>query len=373
VREILVVAGEASGDLHAAPVVAALAARRPARPIVAVGGDRTAAAGATLLRHVRELSAMGFVEVLRHLPAHARLLRELRERFARGETGLVILVDYPGFNLRVAAAARAARIPVLYYITPQVWAWRAGRLRTMREVITRAAVILPFEEPLLREAGIAATYVGHPLLDHAGGLPSRADARALLGLRDDVPVLALFPGSRAGELGRHLDVMVAAAQRLAREVAGLQVVVAGAPGMTLEAARCPFPVVRERSLAVYAAADAALSKSGTNTLEAALAGCPLVVGYRTGGLNYAIAKRVVRIPHVSLVNIVARRAVVPELLQDAMTPDAFAAAARPLLDPTAPERRAMLEGLAAVRAALGEPGAAARVAAMAEAMLGTAA
>ncbi len=368
-REVVFVAGEVSGDLHAAGVVAALRAARPDVAITGVGGDRMQAAGMDLLVHVRDLSAMGFVEVVRHVPGHWRLLRRLRARFREGRTALVVLLDYPGFNLRVAAAARAAGVPVLYYITPQVWAWRAQRLETMRRVITEAAVILPFEVPLLTQHGIPATFVGHPLLDKAAAMPDRAAARAALGVAGDAPVLALFPGSRAGEVARHLDVMVAAAQRLQGAMPSLRVVVAGAPGIALDGARCPFPVVRTDAFTIFRAADAALCKSGTNTLEAAVAGCPLVVGYKANALSYALAKRLVTIPHISLVNIVAQRGIVPELLQDAMTAEGLAEAAAPLLADT-PARRAQVAALEALRASLGTPGAAGRVAAIAARMLG---
>ncbi|MBX6332200.1 MAG: lipid-A-disaccharide synthase [Gemmatimonadaceae bacterium] len=365
-RDVLLVAGETSGDLHASGVAAALARRAPERALVGIGGDRMAAAGVTLLEHTDRLAVMGFAEVLAHIPRHYQLLRALRRRLASGRVGLVILVDYPGFNLKVAAAARAAGVPVLYYITPQVWAWGAGRLATMARTVTRAAVILPFEEELLRRHGIAATFVGHPLLDRAAhDFPDRAAARKELGLPEDAPVLALFPGSRAQEIARHLDRFVATARMLEQRVPGLRPVVSVAPGITLDPARCPYPLVHSASFTVWRAADAALSKSGTSTLEAAVAGCPLIVAYRTGALSYAIAKRVVTIPHIGLVNVVAGRRVAPEFIQDSVEPAAMADALVPLLDHGSAERRTMLEGLAQVRARLGEPGAAERVAAIA--------
>lgn len=366
-REVLFVTGEASGDLHAGPVAAALRAARPELPLTAIGGPALRAAGAEVLVDCATLSAMGFVEVIGAIPRHWRLLATLERRFAEQRPALVICVDYPGFNLRVAAAARRAGIPVLYYITPQVWAWRRSRLTTMREVISRAAVILPFEEPLLREAGIDATFVGHPLAEHAAGLPTREAARAALGIAPEARVLALFPGSRAGEIARHWEAMAAAATQLQREDPSLVVLVAGTPGRALPSSG--FRVVTGQSPTVYRAADAALSKSGTNTLEAALAGCPLVVGYRVNGLSFALAKRLVTLQHVSLVNIVAGREVVPELLQEAMTGPGLAAAVRPLLDRASPVRAAQVQGLAEVAASLGGPGAAGRVATMAAALV----
>ena len=362
VREILFVAGETSADLHAAPVAEEIRRRMPDRPLAGIGGDRMRAAGVQLIEHNDALAVMGFVEVLRHVPKHARLLRVLRRRFEGGNVGLVILLDYPGFNLKVAAAAKDAGVPVLYYITPQVWAWGAGRLTKLARVITRAAVILPFEEALLREHGVNAQFVGHPLLDRVASMPSREAARATLGLAPDARVLALFPGSRAQEIARHLDDFVAVGQELQRRIPGLEVVVSAAPNITIDRARCPFPVVSSAPFTVLRAADAAMCKSGTTTLEAAVAGCPLVVAYRTNRLTYAIARRLVKIPYIGLVNVVAGREVAREFVQDALQPALVANELAALLDPASPKRAAMVADLDGVRARLGTPGAAGRVA-----------
>ncbi|HEY2896899.1 MAG TPA: lipid-A-disaccharide synthase [Gemmatimonadaceae bacterium] len=367
---MLVVAGEASGDLHAAGVVAAMRRAVPHVPIAGVGGPRMQAAGATLLEDITAHAVMGYAGVVRQLPAHLRLLRTLRSRMAEGTVGLVILVDYPGFNLRVASAARAAGVPVLYYITPKVWAWRAGRLDAMRRTITRAAVILPFEERFLRDHGIAATFVGNPLLDGAVDLPSRTQARAKLGLPPDARVLALFPGSRRGELAQHLETFTDTAIELERRMPDLRVIVSVAPGMRIDRSRAPFQHVEGDSYAVWRAADAALVKSGTSTLEAAIADCPLIVAYRVGRLNYEIARRLIHgISYIGLVNLVVGRSVAPEFIQSAMQPLAMATALEPLLVHGSPERERMLTSLADVRAALGEAGASERVARLALEML----
>ena len=367
VREILLVAGEASGDLHAGILAEALRRRRPDLALVGTGGPRMAAAGVEMLEQIE--GVVGFVEVLRHVPAHLRLLRRLTARLRSGRVGLVILIDYPGFNLRVAAAARTAGVPVLYYITPQVWAWKRGRVRTMAEVITKAACILPFEPPMLREAGIDATFVGHPLLDRALALPTRAEARARLGLDGAGEVLALFPGSRAVEIRRHLADFVAVARRLEALRPGLRVILSAAPTVALRDDEVPFPVIRAASFDVLRAADVALCKSGTTTLEAAVADCPCAIVYRTSALSYAIARRLVHIPHIGLLNIVAGREVAPEFVQDAFRPERVADALAPLFAPDGAERRAMLAGLAEVRAELGTAGASERVAEMAAGMV----
>ncbi|MHB1864108.1 MAG: lipid-A-disaccharide synthase [Gemmatimonadaceae bacterium] len=363
-REVLFVAGEASGDLHASGVARALAARGAPFALVGVGGDRMRDAGVTLLEHADTMAVMGFVEVLRHLPRHWALLRRLEARIRGGQVALVVLVDYPGFNMKIAKIAASAGVPVLYYITPQVWAWGAGRLDKLARWVTRAAVILPFEQELLAAHRIDATFVGHPLLDGAADMPDRAAARARLGLGADTPVLALFPGSREQEILRHLDDFVRVADELRRRDPRLQVVVSVAPTVDLDPAKCPFPMVHSASFTVLRAADAAMCKSGTTTLEAAVAGCPLVVAYRTSAITFALARRLVKIPHIGLVNVVAGRGVAPEFVQDALQPTAVADALEPLLRADSPERATMLRGLADVRAALGTPGAAGRMADM---------
>jgi lipid-A-disaccharide synthase len=362
VREILFVAGEVSGDLHAAGVARALKERGAPFQLTAVGGDQLRSAGAELIAHIEGLAVMGFIEPLKRLPKYRALLSELTGRIQSGNVALVVLIDHAAFNMRVAAAAAAAKVPVLYYITPQVWASRPGRMARLAQTVTRAAVILPFEEQLLRANGVNATFVGHPLLDRAESMPDRAGARARLGIDADDRVLALFPGSRAQEIKRHLDPFVETAKELQRRIPGLTVVVSGAPHVEIDRARCPFDVVRSESFTLLRAADAALCKSGTTTLEAAVAGCPLAVAYRARRLDYTVGKWIVRIPYIGLVNIVAGRLVAPEFIQDALEPIAVADALEPLLDHHSVERRAMVSALDGVRASLGTPGAAERVA-----------
>ncbi len=368
-RKVLFVAGEASGDLHAAGVAAALRRIHPELELAAVGGPRLAEQGVELIHRDEQLGVMGFLEVLRHVPRHFLLLRTIRKMMESGEVALVILIDYPGFNMKVAAAARAARVPVLYYVTPQVWAWGAGRIPKLAQLVNKAAVILPFEEPLLRGYGIDATFVGHPLLDRAQNMPSRPEAREMLGVPQNVPVLALFPGSRQQEIDRHIDAFVATAKELSRRVANLEVLVSVAPTVALDGTRCPFRLVHSASLTVLRAADAGLCKSGTTTLEASIADCPLIVAYRTGKISYALAKRVVKISNIGLVNVVAGREVAKEFLQDDVVPERMADALVPLLDLKSPQRAEVLAGLAEVRSRLGTPGAADRVAKMAGALV----
>lgn len=368
--EVMIVAGEPSGDMHAAAMVQALRARRPELTLVGVGGGRLDAEGVELLERAERIAVVGFVEVIKHLPILRRLMKALRARMDTGRVKLVVLIDYPGFNMRVAREAHQRGIPVLYYITPQVWAWHKSRVRELRETVTKAAVILPFEERLLRDAGIDATFVGSPLIDATQHLPTRAEACAALGLDAARPVLALFPGSRAGEIQRHLRDFVATAAAIIRVRPDVQVLVSAPPGIAIDSGLCPFPVVRDQSHTVFRAATAAMCKSGTTTLEAALCGCPLVVAYRTSAVTYAIAKRLITLPNIALVNIVADRRVAPEFIQHELRADRVAPALLLLLDENSPERAAMLDALREVRVRMGDPGAGVRVAAMVDTMLG---
>ena len=368
VPEILFVAGESSGDLHAAGVAEELVRLRPDLTLTGFGGPLMKNAGVELFDEY-ETGVMGFLEVIRHIPRHFALLETIRGRLDSGNVKLLIVIDYPGFNMKAAAAAHEAGIPVLYYVTPQVWAWGEGRIPKLARIVTKAAVILPFEETLLRGHGIDATFVGHPLLDRARDIPSRRDARRTLGLSDDAPVLALFPGSREQEIERHLDDFVATAREVEKALPGLQTIVGVAPTISLDPGRCPFPMVRSASFTTLRAADAALCKSGTTTLEAAIADCPLAIAYRTGEINYFLARLMVKIPHIGLVNVVAGREVAREFVQDDLVPEKVAMHLLRLLDRTDSERARVLEGLAEVRGKLGEPGAAAKVAAMASALV----
>ncbi len=368
-REILFVVGEASGDLHAGKVAEVIHALRPDIPMAGIGGGHMAGAGVEIIEPVERLAVMGFTEVLAHIPKHWALLRTLRRRIGSGQVGLVVLIDYPGFNLKVANAAHRAGVPVLYYITPQVWAWGAGRLPTLAKVVTKAASILPFEEALLRKHGIDATFVGHPLLDRAMSLPSRIEARSALGLAPDGEVLAVFPGSRRAELARHLEPFVATATELQRRRPGLQVIVSVAPTVKIDGRDCPFPLVHGNSFTTLRAATAGLLKSGTTTLEAAVADLPHVIGYRTSPITYRIAQRVIKIPHIGLVNVVAGREVSREFVQDRFVPTRVADALEPLLDESSDARARARAGLAAVRGSLGTPGASDRVAHIALSLL----
>lgn len=365
---IFVSAGEPSGDLHGAGVVRALRDRYPDASIEALGGPRMAQAGAVVRYPMEGLAAFGIVEVVSKLGAHWRLLRSLRQDFRAGRYDLVILIDYPGFHLRVAEAARQAGTKVLYYIAPQLWAWRPERARRLAAAVDRLAVVLPFEQPFFGRLGLRSDYVGHPLVDRSPS-PTRAAARESLGIAPGIRLLGLFPGSRSQEIRRLWLPFRDAAAQLLRESRCDRVLVAGTdwgeypdPG--------PAEIVRADPARLLAAADAALVKSGTTTLEAALAGTPMVVAYKVHPLTYRLFQRLRTVKWVSLVNLVAEREVVPELLQHQAEAAALADALRPLLDPRDPRTVAQQEGLAIVRRRLGAPGATTRVVALAGELLG---
>ena len=362
--EILFVAGEASGDLHAAGVAEELRRLRPDLELTGFGGPLMAEAGVQLFDRY-ETGVMGFIEIIRHIPRHWDLLGAVRRRLASGAVKLLVVIDYPGFNMKAAEAASDVGIPVLYYVTPQVWAWGENRIPRLARIVTKAAVILPFEESLLRGHGIDASFVGHPLLDRAVGMPDKRAARKSLGLRDDSPVLALFPGSRQQEIDRLIDDFVKTAKEVARHVPDVQVIVSSAQTVNIDMDRCPYRIAYSSSFAVLRAADAALCKSGTTTLEAAIADCPLAVAYRTSDISYLLARLMVKIPNIGLVNVVAGREVAREFVQDDIVPAKIAVELTQLLDSTSSERARVLEGLAEVRGKLGTPGAAKRVAEMA--------
>ena len=364
---IYISAGEPSADAHAAAVASALRRRLPGVELEALGGPLLERAGVRVLDRMESYSVVGFVEALAKVPAHYRLLNRIKKSFADQRYDLVMLVDYPGYHLRAAAAAAAAGIPVLYYIAPQMWAWGPKRVKKLAPV-NQLAVILPFEEEFFRARGVRATFVGHPLKDRPPP-PSRTDARRALGLDPGRPTLSLFPGSRRQEVKRHWHIFRAAAARVAAARPEIQIVAAGTPG-----AEYPDPdgitVHLGDPLLVFAAADAGICKSGTTTLEAAVADVPMVITYRVHPISSFIAFRLIQVPWVGLVNLVAGYEVAPEFLQSRATPDMLADGVLPLLDQSNPVTRRQREGLQLVRERLGAPGAADRVAELAAGLIG---
>lgn len=365
-RRFLIVAGEASGDLHAARLVEALHALGPCR-VRGVAGPALRAAGVEPLMAMEKIAVLGYSEVLARLPALLETRRRVLRALETDPPDVVVLVDFPGFNLRFGPHLKRRGARIFYYIAPQVWAWRAERAAAMARWVDRLAVVFPFEEPLFRAAGVDATFVGHPLLDELEPETDEATFRAEIGATQGQRLLGLLPGSRVQELERHVDVLVAASRLLAAGRPDLVPVLPLAPGLDpgCIAGRdlAGIRIVQGRTRATQAFATACAVASGTATLETALFGTPLAIIFRTGWLNYAYARRMVRLRRIGLPNIVAEREVAPELIQDALTPERLAAALAPWLDD--PEvNAAQRRGLEIVRERLGGAGAAARAAAL---------
>jgi lipid-A-disaccharide synthase len=364
-RRILIVAGEASGDHHGAGLAAELRRLAPEVSLSGLAGPSMATAGVEVLVPVSQVAVVGVTEVISNLPRIRRAFKTLVKAMDERRPDLVLLIDYPDFNLRLAKEARRRGLPVLYYVSPQVWAWRAGRIRTIAKRVNRMMVLFPFEEELYRSAGVPVTWVGHPLADEPDRSPDRAGARRALGLKDEDSLLALLPGSRPSEVERILPVLVESARILAPEDPRRTFLVPVAP--TLDPAivqrLCAGSPARPWTGALpelLAAADAAAVASGTATLQAALAGVPFVIVYRVQAVTAFLGRRFMRIRDIGLANLVAGRRVAEELVQEDFTPARVAGALRWLLQPEA--AAAARHGLASVREKLGPPGASRRAA-----------
>ncbi len=364
---ILISCGEPSGDLYAGALTRALRELDPALTVGGLGGDRLRAAGAELVGHYRGLAATGLSEALAVLPRSYAIYRRMVTRARTERPDVFVAIDFPEINFRLARTMRRLGVPVVYYIGPQLWAWRRGRIRTMARLVDRALVIFPFEEAIYREAGIPVEFVGHPLLDLAAPTVARGPFLRSLGLDPAAPTVALLPGSRPNELRAILPDLTRAAVVIRQRTPAAQFVVARAPQLddglfAPLAASGVAAVVEGRTDDVLAAADVVVTASGTATVQAAIHGKPMVIVYRLSPLTFRIVKAFSHVPNAGMVNLIAGGPVVPELLQDAFTPHAVAdEVVRFLSD--APRAAATRTALGQVRARLGEPGASRRAAA----------
>lgn len=363
--QILISAGEASGDMYGARLAAAIQERTGAS-LFGMGGSKMTEAGVELIADYHEIGVVGITEVLRKVPTVIRVQNRLAREAVRRSAPLAILIDSPGTHLGVARRLKAAGVPVGYFIGPQIWAWRSGRVRIVRRRVKRMVVIFPFEEELYRQAGVPVTFVGHPLVDVVKPSMAREEFAERHDFDPARPILTVMPGSRPSEIALNYPGIVAACERLAKDPR-LQFLLAVAPGLSAELfashAKPSFPMklVSGESYDALASADCSIVASGTATVEAALLGAPMVVVYRVAPLTAHILRRLVRTPHIAMANLVAGKRAVPELIQDDFTPENVEREARRLLDSEA-ARQEMRANLEEVRTRLGPPGAIERAA-----------
>ncbi len=338
-KEIFIIAGEASGDMHAAGLCREIAKKRPDIHISGVGGPAMEASGVKLLFSSSSLAVVGVFEVLRHAAPIMRAFRSVIKWLKKQRPALLILVDYPDFNLLVASRAKRMGIPVFYYISPQLWAWREGRVRKIRALVDRMAVILPFEKEFYKKHGMDVAYVGHPLLDSVRPPESRSEFLDMAGIPAESRLVGLLPGSRRGEIERFAGVMFEAARRVKERIPDTCFVIPVAPGIGSETRgliekalvdripekwRPAFRLVHNRTHEAIAASEIILAASGTVTLEAGIIGTPMVVIYSVSPLTYHLGRHLIKVKYCSLVNLVAGREIVPEILQNEITPERLA-------------------------------------------------
>ncbi|MDR1989524.1 MAG: lipid-A-disaccharide synthase [Acidobacteriaceae bacterium] len=363
---LLLSCGEPSGDVYAGALVRALNALSPGADVFGLGGPAFAAAGGRLIEDFSRLTVTGLTEVLAKIPALHAAKRRLVEAARTERPDALVVIDFSGFNLRLASDIHALGIPVIYYISPQVWAWRSGRIKTIARTARRVLVIFPFERAIYEQAGVPVEFVGHPLIDLIPAVPPRADYLRAHGLDPARPVVALLPGSRTGEVHRILPVLAGAISLIRARVPDAQFLVAQAPGLADDLfapvrgiSGCT--VVRGEADAVLASSDVVVTASGTATVQTALHGTPMVVVYKLAPLSYTMGRPLVKLETFAMVNLIAGSRIVPELIQDQCTPATVADEAVLLLTDAA-RRAAMMEGLARVRQQLGGPGASRRAA-----------
>lgn len=367
-KRIMIVAGEASGDLHGSNLVKEALRKNPGLSFFGMGGPKMREAGVTTLADSSEMAVVGLIEVISHFPVIFRAFSTLKRIIRTDPPDLLILIDYPDFNLHLAKVAKSAGIRVLYYISPQVWAWRVGRVRKIARLVDRMAVVFPFEVPFYEKEGVPVTFVGHPLVDTVYPTMNRAEAQARFGLDPARKSVGLFPGSRKGEIRNLSATILEAAALLKKHIPDVQFILPLASSLTtaditpfLEASDLDIRVIEGRVYDVMQVCDAIITVSGTVTLEAALMGAPMVIIYRVSPLTYAVGKRLIKVDHFGICNIVAGERVVRELIQDDAEPAWITAEiARILTDNDyAQEMRAKLAG---IREKLGSGGGSVRVA-----------
>jgi lipid-A-disaccharide synthase len=371
----MIVAGEASGDIYGAELVREARKLSPDLCFFGAGGERMRDAGVETLADSADLAVVGLVEVLKHYHVISTAFLKLKKILLNDPPDLLILIDYPGFNLRLAKVAKRAGVKVLYYISPQIWAWRQGRVKKIASLVNHMSVILPFEAPFYEQAGVPVTFVGHPMLDMVQVESTRDKAATDFGLDPSQLIVGLFPGSRKSEIERLLPVITESAVLLREQFPQVQFVLPLASTLSeedlsplLRDAGIDGTIIKGRIHELIRACDAVISVSGTVTLEIALVGTPMVIIYRLSPLTYQIARRLIKVEHIGLCNIVAGETAVKELIQDEANPGNIAAEIRKILTDDAYAGK-IREKLATVRSKLGSGGASGNVARLAVALM----
>ncbi len=377
-KEIMIVAGEASGDLHGANLVKAIRKRQNDIHFCGMGGPELDSLGVEILYDAQKVAVVGLVEVISHLPSIFEAKRILSKRLKENPPALLIIIDLPDFNLMLAKTAKQLGIPVFYYITPQVWAWRSGRVKTIGERVDKLGVILPFEENFFKERGLKAEYVGHPLLDHVKTTLSKAEFFEKYAIKPNKKVIGLVPGSRSKEISSLLpDLLASALLMQEKSPEKITFLLPQAPTIRTKELedqninyykeRLDLHVIKENRYELMASCDAVAAVSGTVTLELAILSVPMVVIYRGSPISYWIGTKIVDIPNFSLVNLIAEKEVVTELLQDEVTPENIASEVSDLL--SGERRKQVTSELARVNSLLGNEGASERAASVALEMI----
>ena len=361
INTVFIVAGEPSGDIHAAKLVSAIKVISPKTKFFGNGGDKMSKSGVEIIHHINDLSVMGFIEVIKHLPKLLNILQSTVSSIKNIKPDRIILVDYPGFNLRLAKKIKSLRIPITYFILPQVWAWKESRIKTMKNTIDQSISIFPFEAEWFNSRGLDTFYAGHPFIERNYDLDEKTNFFNKHNFKQDRPIIVLLPGSRQQEIDYHWPIFLKTVAILNKKSPGLQTIVVKYNNVTLKAVPSHIKIeVSMRSAMKYG--TAAISSSGTATLECALANLPIVVCYKMSYINWILFNFFGKVKYISIVNLIANKRIIPELIQHKMSPDNLTKKILPYLDITSKKRQATIKKYKKLRKYLGSPGVFDRVA-----------
>ena len=361
INTVFIVAGEPSGDIHAAKLVSAIKVISPKTKFFGNGGDKMSESGVEIIHHINDLSVMGFIEVIKHLPKLLNILQSTVSSIKNIKPDRIILVDYPGFNLRLAKKIKSLKIPITYFILPQLWAWKESRIKTMKNTIDQSISIFPFEAEWFNSRGLDTFYAGHPFIERNYDLDDKTNFFNKHNFKQDRPIIVLLPGSRQQEIDYHWPIFLKTVAILNKKTPGVQTIVVKYNNVTLNPVPAHIKIeVSMRSAMKYG--TAAISSSGTATLECALANLPIVVCYKMSYINWILFNFFGKVKYISIVNLIANKRIIPELIQHKMSPDNLTKEILPYLDITSKKRQATIKKYKKLRKYLGSPGVFDRVA-----------